>query len=78
MSIAQTVQVCFFQIGRLRRVRRLLGRDVTANLVDAVGWCTHGLITTMRYTRKTVSLVPGALSARYQFCCSLSGCLATC
>ena len=31
--IAKTTQICFFQLRRLRQIRRLLGRDVTANLV---------------------------------------------
>jgi len=30
-----TLQTCFFHLRRLRQVRRLLGRDVTANLVAA-------------------------------------------
>ena len=36
VHIAKTVQVCFFQLRLLRRVRHLLGRDVTANLVAAL------------------------------------------
>ena len=36
VHIAKTVQVCLFQLRRLRRVRRLLGCDVTANLVAAL------------------------------------------
>ena len=35
VHIANTVQVCFFQL-HLRHVRHLLGRDVTANLVAAL------------------------------------------
>jgi len=33
--ISKTTQTCFFYLRRLRQVRRLLGRDVTANLVCA-------------------------------------------
>ena len=33
--ISKTTQTCFFHLRRLRQVRRLLGRDVTANLVSA-------------------------------------------
>ena len=33
--ILKTTQTCFFHLRRLRQVRRLLGRDVTANLVCA-------------------------------------------
>ena len=36
VHITKTAQACFFQLLRLRRVRRLLGRDVTANLVAAL------------------------------------------
>ena len=35
MHISKTTQTCFFHLRRLRQVRRLLGRDVTANLVSA-------------------------------------------
>jgi len=35
MHISKTTQTCFFHLRRLRQVRRLLGRDVTANLVCA-------------------------------------------
>ena len=33
MHISKTTQTCFFHLRRLRQVQRLLGRDVTANLV---------------------------------------------
>ena len=33
--VSKTTQTCFFHLRRLRQVRRLLGRDVTANLVAA-------------------------------------------
>ena len=33
--IAKITQICFFHIRRLRQIRRLLGRDVTAKLVSA-------------------------------------------
>ena len=33
VHITKTMQVCFFQLQRLRRVRHLLSHDVTANLV---------------------------------------------
>jgi len=33
--ISKTTQTCFFHLRRLRQVRRLLGRDVTANLLCA-------------------------------------------
>ena len=35
-DVCPSVSKCFFQLRRLRRVRRLLGRDVTANLVAAL------------------------------------------
>jgi len=31
--VAKVTQACFFQLRRLRQIRRLLGRDVTANIV---------------------------------------------
>jgi len=35
MHISKTTQTCFFHLRRLRQVRRLLGRDVTTNLVSS-------------------------------------------
>jgi len=35
MHISNTTQTSFFPLRRLRQVRRLLGRDVTANLVSS-------------------------------------------
>jgi len=34
--VSKTAQICFFQLRRLRQIRRLLGRDVTSNLVAAL------------------------------------------
>jgi len=34
--IAKTTQTCFLHLRRLRQIRRLLGRDVTATLVSAL------------------------------------------
>jgi len=34
--VSKTAQVCFFQSRCLRQIRRLLGRDVTSNLVAAL------------------------------------------
>ena len=34
--VAKVAQTCFFQLRRLRQIRRLLGRDVTANVVAAL------------------------------------------
>ena len=34
--VAKVTQTCFFQLRRLRQIRRLLGRDVTANVVAAL------------------------------------------
>lgn len=34
--VAKLTQTCFFQLRRLRQIRRLLGRDVTANVVAAL------------------------------------------
>ena len=31
--VLRITQVCFYQLRRLRQIRRLLGRDVTASLV---------------------------------------------
>lgn len=36
VHIAKTTQVCFYQLRRLQQIRRLLGREVTANLVVAL------------------------------------------
>ena len=36
VHISKTAQACHFQLRRLRRVCRLLGRDVTSNLVAAL------------------------------------------
>ena len=36
VHITKTSQICFFQLRHLRQIRRLLGRDVTANLVAAL------------------------------------------
>lgn len=34
--VAKVTQTCFYQLRRLRQIRRLLGRDVTANVVAAL------------------------------------------
>jgi len=34
--VSKTAEVCFFQLRCLRQIRRLLGRDVTSNLVAAL------------------------------------------
>jgi len=34
--VANVTQACFFQLRRLRQLRRLLDRDVTANVVTAL------------------------------------------
>ena len=34
--VAKVTQTCFFQLRRLCQIRRLLGRDVTANVVAAL------------------------------------------
>jgi len=34
--VAKVTQTCFFQLRRLRQIQRLLGRDVTANVVAAL------------------------------------------
>ena len=41
--ISKITQTCFFHLRRLRQIRRLLGRNVTANLVTHS--CCHGLTT---------------------------------
>ena len=60
VHIAKTVQVCFFQLRRLRRVRRLLGRDVTANLVAAL------VFSRLDYGNALLAGLPHSSLAPYQ------------
>ena len=36
LNIGKTVRACFYQLRRLKQVRRVLGQDVTASLVSAL------------------------------------------
>ena len=47
VHISKTTQTCFFHLRRLRQVRRLLGRDVTANLVSAfvLSWLDYSNVS---------------------------------
>ena len=60
VHISKTAQACHFQLRRLRRVRRLLGRDVTSNLVAAL------ILTKLDYGNALLAGLPHTSVAPYQ------------
>jgi len=58
--IAKTTQTCFFHIRRLRQIRRLLGRDVTAKLVSAL------VISRLNYGNAVLAGLPQSTIAPLQ------------
>ena len=60
VHVTKTTQACFFQLRRLRRVRRLLGHDVTANLVAAL------VFTRLDYSNALLAGLPHSSIAPYQ------------
>ena len=60
VHIAKSVQVGFFQLRRLRRVRRLLGQDVTASLVAAL------VFSRLDYCNALLAGLPDSSLAPYQ------------
>jgi len=65
--VAKVMQTCFFQLRRLRQIRRLLGRDVTANVVAAL------VLTRLDYGNALLAGLPYSCNhctaaARHQCC----------
>jgi len=60
VHISKTAQACHFQLQRLRRVRHLLGRDVTSNLVAAL------ILTKLDYGNALLAGLPHTSVAPYQ------------
>ena len=60
VHISKTVKACHFQLRRLRRVLRLLGRNVTANLVTAL------ILTKLDYGNALLAGLPHTSVAPYQ------------
>jgi len=60
MSQRRHKHACFFQLRRLRRVRRLLGHDVTVNLVAAL------VFTRLDYGNTLLDGLPHSSTAPYQ------------
>ena len=58
--VAKVTQTCFFQLRRLRQIRRLLGRDVTADVVTAL------VLTRLDYCNALLNHCTAA--ARHQCC----------
>jgi len=56
--VAKVTQTCFFLLRRLRQIRRLLGRDVTANVVAAL------VLTRLDYCNALLSGLPTAVLHR--------------
>jgi len=64
-SAATTTQTCFFHIRRLRQIRRLLRRDVTAKLVPAfvISWLDYGNAVLAGLPQSTIAPLQRALNA---------------
>ena len=63
--IAKTTQTCFFYIQRLRQIRRLLRRDVTAKLISAlvISRLDYGNAVLAGLPRSTIAPLQRALNA---------------
>jgi len=72
-QITKTMQICFFHLRHLRQVRRLLGRQVAAQLVSAfvISRLDYGNATLSGLPLSTLAPLPRVLNAAARLVCDL-------